>query len=167
MFPEVDKKLERARYFLENIITLAEAEGGIAHITTDKQQHFRANLDGFFFEIISAKDFFLQGINDKCRLDLPKDKQYIEAEGKFTEELIPSAMKLGEMVPGYDIRAMQQMVLMCKAKALMEGRDKVSASDVDRVLYLFDTYALKVPNLDAETKTKMSESYKKEQGVPE
>jgi hypothetical protein len=65
MFEGVNKKLERANYCLENLRTLASDAGGFAHIRLERQQAMRANLDCFFFEIISAKDFFLQGINDK------------------------------------------------------------------------------------------------------
>ena len=64
MFEGVTKKLERADYCLQNLKTLASDAGGFAHIPRKKQQAMRANLDCFFFEIISAKDFFLQGIND-------------------------------------------------------------------------------------------------------
>ena len=72
MFEAANRKLERADYFLNNIKTLAEDVHGFAYIT--KQQEMRANLDGFFFEIISAKDFFLQGINDHYGVGLPKQK---------------------------------------------------------------------------------------------
>lgn len=65
MFEGVNKKLERAEYCLQNIRTLASDAKGFAHIPRERQQAMRANLDCFFFEIISAKDFFLQGINDK------------------------------------------------------------------------------------------------------
>jgi hypothetical protein len=64
MFGGVDKKLERAAYCLQNLRTLASEAGGFAYIPREKQQAMRANLDCFFFEVISAKDFFLQGIND-------------------------------------------------------------------------------------------------------
>ena len=73
MFEAVDKKLERAAYCLENLKTLASEAKEFAHIPADKQQAMRANLDCFFFEIISAKDFFLQGINDKYA-GLPRDE---------------------------------------------------------------------------------------------
>lgn len=74
MFAGVNEKLERAGYFLNNLKTLAQDAGGFTYIKTDKQQAMRANLDGFFFEVISAKDFFLQGINDRYGAVLPKDK---------------------------------------------------------------------------------------------
>jgi len=64
MFEGVTKKLERADYCLQNLKTLASDAGGFAHIPQKKQQAMRANLDCFFFEAISAKDFFLQGINN-------------------------------------------------------------------------------------------------------
>jgi len=70
MFEGVNQKLERAEYFLNNLKTLASNAGGFAHIK--EQQEMRANLDGFFFEVISAKDFFLQGINEKYKLGLMK-----------------------------------------------------------------------------------------------
>jgi hypothetical protein len=66
MFEGVNKKLERAKYCLQNLRTLASDAGGYAYIPREKQQAMRANLDCFFFEIISAKDFFLQGIHDAC-----------------------------------------------------------------------------------------------------
>lgn len=72
MFPKMNEKLERAEYFLSNLKTLAKEAGGFAHIPRDKQQAMRANLDGFFFELISAKDFFLQEINDHYILGLRK-----------------------------------------------------------------------------------------------
>jgi hypothetical protein len=72
MFEEVIKKLERAGWFLLNLKALAEDAGGLAFVKPDQQQAMRANLDGFFFEIISAKDFFLQKINDKYGLGLSK-----------------------------------------------------------------------------------------------
>ena len=64
MFEGVNKKLERAEYCLQNLRTLASDAEGFAHIPRERQQAMRANLDCFFFEIISAKDFFLQGIYD-------------------------------------------------------------------------------------------------------
>jgi len=63
MFEKVNKKLERAEYCLENLKTLGLGS-----------QPWRANLDCFFFEIISAKDFFLQAINDKYGLGLERDE---------------------------------------------------------------------------------------------
>ena len=72
MFKGINEKLERAGYFLNNLKTLAEDAGGFHNIRADKQQEMAANLDGFFFEIVSAKDFFLQGINDKYSAGLRK-----------------------------------------------------------------------------------------------
>jgi hypothetical protein len=72
MFPSVYVKLKCAEYFLDNLKTLAENAGGFPHIKEKEQ--LRANLDGFFYEVISAKDFFLQGINDYYGLGLRKQK---------------------------------------------------------------------------------------------
>jgi len=72
MFKGVYEKLERAGYFLNNLKKFAEDAGGFPYIK--ERQEMRANLDGFFFEMISAKDFFLQGINDKYGSLLPRNK---------------------------------------------------------------------------------------------
>ena len=72
MFIGVYEKLERATYFLNNLKALAGDAGGFPYIT--KRQEMRANLDGCFFEIVSAKDFFLQGINGHYELGLRKQK---------------------------------------------------------------------------------------------
>ena len=71
MFEEVDRKLKLAEYFLNNLRSLAKDAGGFAYIKLDKRNEMRANLDGFLFEVISAKDFFLQGINEHFRLSIP------------------------------------------------------------------------------------------------
>ena len=60
-FSSVNRKLLRARYFLEQMKQ--------ERLVTDG---WLANLDGFFFEIISSKDFFLQAVNDQCKLNLTK-----------------------------------------------------------------------------------------------
>ncbi len=72
MFDSVVKKLERAEYCLNTLNSLAEEARGFAHIPSDKQQEMRASLDSFFFELVSAKDFFLQAINDHYKLGLKK-----------------------------------------------------------------------------------------------
>jgi len=74
MFIGVYEKLERASYCLNNLKTLAKDADGFPYIQQGKQQEMRVNLDCFFFELISAKDFFLQGINDKYGLGLRKKK---------------------------------------------------------------------------------------------
>ena len=71
MFTGVNKKLERAAYCLDNLKAMAKDSGGFAHIK--QGQAMRANLDCFFFEVMSAKDFFLQAINDGYA-NLPKDE---------------------------------------------------------------------------------------------
>ena len=73
MFEGTDMKLEMAYYFLSNIKRLADDVGGIAYVRSGKRNELEANLDGFFFELISAKDFFLQGINDNY-VNLAKEK---------------------------------------------------------------------------------------------
>lgn len=74
MFEGPAKKLERAQYFLTHLTVLEKEASGLAHVPRKKQQEMRATLDGFFFELISAKDFFLQAINDTYKLGLPRDE---------------------------------------------------------------------------------------------
>ncbi|MHA1973023.1 MAG: hypothetical protein ACTSW1_08520 [Candidatus Hodarchaeales archaeon] len=74
LFEDPTKKLQRAEYFLTHLIYLADKAGGLAYVQRDKQQEMRATIDGFFFELISAKDFFLQAINDVYKLGLARDE---------------------------------------------------------------------------------------------
>jgi len=74
LFSEVTTKLELARYFLDNLKALAAGVGGLAYIKKEELLERRANLDGFFFEIVSVKDFFLQKINDRYEVGLPKNE---------------------------------------------------------------------------------------------
>lgn len=85
------------------------------------------------------------------QLDLPKERVYIKADSVLLQKLIPLASTLGKRVPGYNIRAYQQMELLSKAKALSEGREEINADDIEWTIYFFDTYILKVPSLDPAT----------------
>lgn len=73
MFDGADKKLERASVLLNDLKRLANSAGGFAYIPRENSQRMRAYLDAFFFELVSAKDFFLQGINEKYA-GLDRDK---------------------------------------------------------------------------------------------
>jgi hypothetical protein len=73
MFEAVTKKLGRAEYFLNNLEDMASVRGGIPSLSPDDLNALRANLDAFFFELVSAKDFFLQEVNDRYA-HLPKKK---------------------------------------------------------------------------------------------
>jgi homoaconitase/3-isopropylmalate dehydratase large subunit len=59
-FIPVDEKLKAAEYFLDNLRTL---EKEAKHLSSADPLLTRVNLDGFFFEVIAAKDLFLQLIN--------------------------------------------------------------------------------------------------------
>ena len=79
-----------ARYFLNNLKSLADEAGSFAHIGSSKRIEADANLDGFFFELISAKDFFLQEVNRKFNSWL-KSKEV--SEGKLLSLNIPQNAK--------------------------------------------------------------------------
>jgi hypothetical protein len=112
MFEGVDRKLERAKYCLENLKTLAADSRGFAYIPREKQQAMRANLDCFFFEIISAKDFFLQGIYDACSVASLKRHQVRESvlidrlpDGKARQVVI----RIRDLSDGRDLRPEQKL----------------------------------------------------------
>ncbi len=56
----VEKKLEGAEYFLNNLKNLEKKSGNLASADLFL---ILVNLDGFFFETVAAKDLFLQQIN--------------------------------------------------------------------------------------------------------
>lgn len=59
-FIPIDEKLKAAEYFLDN---LKKLEKEAKHLSSADVFLTRVNLDGFFFEVIAAKDLFLQLIN--------------------------------------------------------------------------------------------------------
>ena len=72
MFEGAERKLSLAEYFLNKLKLLANEAGGFANIKMDKKHEVVANLDGFLFEVMSAKDFFLQGLNKQYGLQFGK-----------------------------------------------------------------------------------------------
>jgi hypothetical protein len=72
MFEGAERKLSLAEYFLNNLKALAKEAGGFSYIRVDKRNEMSANLDGFLFEVISAKDFFLQGVSKHYGLQFDK-----------------------------------------------------------------------------------------------
>jgi hypothetical protein len=72
-YDSVVSKFKRASYFLNNIKILAIQYRSLSYVPLEYHENLRANLDAFFFELISAKDMFLQEINNKW-VGLPKDQ---------------------------------------------------------------------------------------------
>jgi len=103
-----------------------------------------------------------RGAWDTIKLPLPEigTKIEITMDSGLIKELIPLAYKLGQKIEGYHIRALQQMTLMSKARALSENRTEVSQGDTERVLQLYSDYAVKVPGLDKEVTQIMREAMK-------
>ncbi len=102
LFSEVITKLELAGYFLDNLRDLALGAGGLSYIKQEQLLERRANLDGFFFEIVSAKDFFLQKINDECEAGLPRDEATTklgELKRRLTEKH-PNASRVVGQIQG-------------------------------------------------------------------
>jgi hypothetical protein len=86
MFEGAERKLSLAEYFLNNLRALAKEAGGFAHIRVNKKHEVIANLDGFLFELISAKDFFISGIIDLYKPQLPQNIK-ITQKKRLIEEL--------------------------------------------------------------------------------
>lgn len=93
MFEGVVGKLERAEYFLQHLKDLKEEYGSLACVGL-RQQEMRATLDGFFFEIVSAEDFFISGIIDLYKLQLPQDIKVTQRK-RLIKEL--KAQQLGDV----------------------------------------------------------------------
>lgn len=99
MFEGTNTKLEMAYYFLSNIKKLADDAGGIAYVRLGKRNEMGANLDGFFFELMSAKDFFLQGINDKyVKLAKEEATKINLLKSSLASAKYPNALKVVESI---------------------------------------------------------------------
>ncbi len=107
MFKIVYNKLERAEYCLDNLKAFEKEARGLPYVPSDKQQQMRANLDCFLFEIMSAKDLFLQSIyvNYKVR-DMKNERnvtkpeelvKYLEGEPKDVVESVRNLLDGGRL----------------------------------------------------------------------
>ena len=106
---------------------------------------------------------FKRGTWNKIDLPLPDHKCEVEMTPEKIQTLIPTALKMATKIEGYHIRALQQMTLMSKSKALSEGRLEVDDGDVERVRMLYGNYACKVPGLDKEVTEIMKTAWQAEQ----
>jgi len=83
------------------------------------------------------KDIFEQ--NDgwgKIKLDLPTDKTAILLKPILAKQLEGVARLVGKQASVYGFRAARALMMLCKAKALSEGRQEANQEDIDRVIYL-------------------------------
>lgn len=122
----------------------------------------RLIIIGYYYNREAIKEIMLNIVNNKyewqnVKLQFPNERQYVTADKCYTERLIPQAMELDKKVPGYNIRALHQMVLLAKSKALSDGRTSVNGEDIDKVLYLYKSYVLKVPKFDDTIKNMMKQ----------
>jgi len=116
MFEGVKKKLELAEYFLSNLKRLEhDAGGNLTYVKLDKRNEMRANLDGFLFEIISAKEFFLQGIIDSygltsAKLRVTKRKLLIKLlDSKGLNDASRVVTRIDELLDGQRLRPDQKL----------------------------------------------------------
>jgi hypothetical protein len=70
MFESVDNKLESAKYFVDSLKCLERESGGV--LASAKPYIVTALVDAFLFEVIAAKDLFLQEVNDAFGLGLSR-----------------------------------------------------------------------------------------------
>ena len=87
MFDSVEAKLEAARYFMDLLKSLERESGGI--LASASPRIVTALLDAFLFEVIAAKDFFLQEVNDAFGSGLPRDKVHEQALLSLDEATLP------------------------------------------------------------------------------
>jgi len=79
------------------------------------------------------------------KLPVPNNKVAVSMENELSEQVIPLAVSIGRRAYGDGRRAVHQLKVMCRAKALSEGREEVCQEDVDRILWLADKYIGRVP----------------------
>lgn len=128
----------------------------------------RVLLVGYHYKrekIIEIMDDYAykRGRWDKIDLSLPDRKCEVATTPARVKALIPMALKMATKIEGYHIRALQQMTLMSKSRALSEGRLEVDDGDIDRVKWLYGNYACKVPGLDKEVTDIMRTAWQAEQ----
>jgi len=70
------------------------------------------------------------------RLNLPEDRIEINLEPELAKKLIPLAKHIGEQAGAYGFRAMKQLMILIKCRALVSNRTKVNVEDIERIEHL-------------------------------
>lgn len=89
----------------------------------------------------------------KINLPLPDGKKKVELNPDLSITMKPLARVLGQRAGGGGIRAIHQLEILAKGKALSEGRHEVTANDIHRIMYLAERY---VNNVDYTREAKAS-----------
>lgn len=76
----------------------------------------------------------------KIMCDFPKEPVQVHIPSELVERMIPVAQAVGERYQAFGFRAIKNFMSLAKAAALSDKRDKVTATDVDRILQLADDY---------------------------
>lgn len=88
-------------------------------------------------------------------LPLPGEHRAVDISVELAERLIPQAEYMGRRAEGYGARAMHQLKMLCKCRALSEGREQVNDSDVDRILHLAKLYLSRIPDIDRKSEKEL------------
>lgn len=122
------------------------AVGFLSRLIVIGYQYSKEDLDLLLDDIV-----FKRARWDKINLPFPDTPQEISLAPELAIKMKPLAKSLGERVGGGGIRAILQLEMLVKSRALSEGRDTVIEDDIRRVMYLAQRYVNNVV-LDAETR---------------
>jgi len=91
---------------------------------------------------------------DKITLQLPEQTMRVEMDLEQAKKLTGLAKVIGQRCGASGFRALNQLVIMCKSRALSCQRDIVNDEDVARIMWLGDRYIGNIP-LDERTKKRI------------
>lgn len=77
---------------------------------------------------------------DKMSLGLPDTKTKVTIKSGMAKRLIPVAESIGKRASAYGFRALHQLMVLARSRALAEGRRDVNMEDVIRIAYLVDKF---------------------------
>lgn len=131
--------------FLRMVKSLA-AVGFLSRLIVIGYQYSEIQRDTLLEDIVYKRAGW-----DNISLNLPKENTPVELNPDISIKMKPLAKLLGQRAGGGGIRAMHQLEIMAKSKALYEGRDVVTENDIFRVMYLAERY---INNVIYDSKTR-------------
>uniref|UniRef100_A0A6H2A6X0 Uncharacterized protein n=1 Tax=viral metagenome TaxID=1070528 RepID=A0A6H2A6X0_9ZZZZ len=90
-------------------------------------------------EILTDIAYYRDGW-EKMQVVFPTGLTEVSADPDLNLQLTEAAQHLGTNVGGGGLRALHQLMILCRSRALAEGRTIVDQSDIDRVNYLCKEY---------------------------
>lgn len=81
------------------------------------------------------------------KFDLPETQVKVHIPDALSLELIPQAEYIGRRADGVGNRAVHQLKMLSKCKALSEGRETVTKEDTSRIIELSKLYLSRIPDV--------------------